>query len=349
MKKLRDHISVDIGSEVAIGQVIKTLSVKRLVNAVKISASFIISMLFKKAIVWGIPPIVNVEPTNLCNLKCPLCTTGSGDMQRPRGKMNFELYRTFVDQVADRAIYMTLYHQGEPYLLKDFNRFVRYAKDQGMYVNTSTNAHFFDKESAGDVVASGLDSMIISLDGVTQESYSRYRVGGSLQTVLDGIRSLVAAKKQAGSKTPYLFLQFLVMKHNEAEIAAVKILADQLGVDRLLIKTIQVMTAGEARQWLPENDKYRRYNLANSRLSVKRGTGACPRLWLTTLVDWDGPVVPCCFDKNGQYVMGHIEKGDQFTKIWRSPKYMAFRDRMLKHRNSIDICRNCNYGIGIFT
>ncbi|MBN2000406.1 radical SAM protein, partial [candidate division KSB1 bacterium] len=261
MKSFVERISLDIGSEVAIGQVIKALSFKRVLNAVKILASFLFSIILKKAIVWGYPPIVNVEPTNLCNLKCPLCTTGSGDMQRPRGKMNFEIYRRFVDQVADKTIYMTLYHQGEPYLLKDFNRFVRYAKDKGMYVNTSTNAHFFEKKSAREVVDSGLDSMIISLDGVTQDSYSRYRVGGSLETVLNGIRRLVDAKKQHNSKTPYLFLQFLVMKHNESEIPAVKKLAKELGVDRLLIKTIQVMTVEEAHEWLPEEKKYRRYDL----------------------------------------------------------------------------------------
>jgi radical SAM protein with 4Fe4S-binding SPASM domain len=215
-------------------------------------------------------------------------------------------------------------------------------------VTTSTNAHFFSPETAEQVVQSRLDSMIISLDGVTQESYAKYRVRGRLDAVLDGIRNLVAAKKQLGSRTPYLFLQFLVMKHNEGEIPQVKRLAGELGVDRLLIKTIQVMTAPEAEEWLPTDEKYRRYEVESGRLQVKQGKGVCPRVWMTTLMDWDGQIVPCCFDKNGEHAFGVLDHQHSFAEIWKNADYQEFRRRMLKDRNSIDICRNCNYGIGLF-
>jgi radical SAM protein with 4Fe4S-binding SPASM domain len=334
--------------EVALSQVLKSLTLKRVLNVVKISVSFLLSILFRREFVWGLPPILNVEPTNICNLKCPLCTTGCGQMERPPGRMNFDLFKKIVDEVADRIVYITLYHQGEPYLVKDFNRFVVYAKKQGVYVNTSTNAHFFTAENARNVVQSGLDSVIISLDGVTQETYEHYRTGGSLEKVLQGIRNLVAAKDELGSRTPYLFLQFLVMRHNEHEIPAIRRLARELRVDRLLIKTIQVNTHEEAREWLPHDERYRRYRVDQDGLRVKRGKGSCPRVWFTSLVDWDGQVVPCCFDKNGEYAMGDLNKGDTFERIWRSAKYSAFRKRMLKKRDSIDICQNCNYGIGLF-
>jgi len=337
-----------LGKEVAIIQVLKALTLKRIWNAAINTASFIVSGITKKNVVWGCPSIVNIEPTNICNLRCPLCVTGSMQMKRPYGRMELSHFQKFVDQVADKIIYITLYHQGEPYLNKHFNDMVAYAKSKGVYVATSTNAHFFTPELSEKIVDSKLDSMIISLDGVTQQSYARYRVLGQLDTVLDGIRNLVQAKRAAKSKTPYLFLQFLVMKHNEHEIPKVKKLARELGVDRLLIKTTQVMTLEEAKEWLPQDEKYRRYALTENEFKAKQGQGLCPRVWMTTLVDWDGQVVPCCFDKNGDHAMGNLDAEEDFGSIWKNGRYNDFRKKMLQDRNSIDICSNCNYGIGLF-
>ncbi|MBN1465269.1 radical SAM protein [candidate division KSB1 bacterium] len=348
MKKLWDKIGPGVAREVAINRVLASLTARRVWNAFVNALSFVISAVTHKTVVWGYPPIVNIEPTNMCNLRCPLCVTGSGMMKRPPGRLDVSQFRQVVDQVADKIIYLTLYHQGEPYLHSQFNDMVAYAKSKGLYVTTSTNGHFFTPEMADRVVQSKLDSMIISLDGATQETYAHYRVRGQLDTVLQGIRNLVDAKKRAATQVPYLFLQFLVMKQNEHELAAVKQLARELGVDRLLIKTAQVLTLDEAKAWLPLNEKYRRYQLTKDAFEVKRGRGACPRLWMTTLIDWDGQIVPCCFDKNGDYAMGRLASGERFAEIWKDKKYNNFRRRMLRDRNSIEMCRNCNYGVGLF-
>lgn len=338
-----------IAKEISVRQVLKALSWLRVWNALINTLSFIISVLIRRPVVWGLPPIVNIEPTNICNLKCPLCITGSGQMNRTRGKMSFDDYMTFINAVADRVIYITLYHQGEPYLHPRFNEMVAFAKKKHLYVTTSTNAHYFETdEQAESVVKSGLDSMIISLDGVTQQSYAHYRRGGNLDIVLDGIRKLVNAKQKLDSKTPYLFAQFLVMKHNESEINDIKKLAAELKVDRLLIKTAQIMTFQQAEQWLPENHTYCRYDLNENDILVKQGRGACPRLWMTTLMDWDGTIVPCCFDKNADYAMGHFTDAATFKTVWMSEPYDKFRRQILKNRDVIAICRNCNYGIGLF-
>lgn len=341
--------SPGVGKEISIRQVLKSLTGRRIWNALINSVSFVVSVILRRPVVWGLPPIVNIEPTNICNLKCPLCITGSGQMKRPRGKMDYKDFQIFINTVADRVIYITLYHQGEPYIHPQFNDMVALAKSKNLYVSTSTNGHYFrTREAAEQAIRSGLDSMIISLDGVTQESYEHYRRGGNLQEVLDGIKRLVDAKQKLHSKTPYLFVQFLVMKHNENQINDIKKVAKQLGVDRLLIKTIQVMTFEEAVEWLPENGKYSRYDLSEEDIQVKQGKGACPRLWLTTLIDWDGTIVPCCFDKNADYAMGHFADAETFRNVWISEKYSQFRRQILKDRNAIDICRNCNYGIGLF-
>jgi len=343
------RLSLGVGKEVSIRQLLKALTFKRIWNAVKVLASFVWSALCKKTWVWGVPPIVTIEPTNICNLRCPLCVTGNGSMERPYGRMDFDTYKRLIDELGDRIMYIVLYQQGEPYLNRQFHDFVSYARRRKIYVTTSSNAHYFDRQTAEATVRSGLDTIIVSVDGATQETYAHYRVGGSLDKVKAGIQTLVAAKKRMHSKTPYIYLQFLLMKHNEHELPAMKRLARELGVDRFLMKNIQVETLQEAHEWLPREESFRRYRLTENDFTVKRGgKGVCIRPWLTTLVNWDGTVVPCCFDKHGHHVVGDMRQPAGFTQIWNSEKYTEFRQHMVSNRDAIDICRNCNQGLGLF-
>jgi radical SAM protein with 4Fe4S-binding SPASM domain len=298
---------------------------------------------------WGIPPVITVEPTNYCNLKCPLCVTGNGSMERAGGRMSFDTFRRLIDDIGDEIWYVILYHQGEPYLNKAFLQCVEYAKSKGLYTETSTNGHYLNRENAELTVKSGLDATIVSVDGTTQESYEHYRVNGKLDKVISGIQNLVAAKRSLGSKTPYVLLQFLVMKHNEHEIPQIEAMAQELGVDRLLKKNIQVESHQQALEWLPSQEKHQRYSIGESDIEVRRnGKGVCPRPWLSSLMNWDGSVVPCCFDKNGAHAMGDIWQADEFSHLWNTSEYQDFRTNMLRNRDKIDICRNCNQGFGIW-
>ena len=336
------------GKEVSWRQLLKALTWRRAWNALQASASFLVSAITKRHFAWGLPPVLTIEPTNICNLRCPLCVTGNGSMERPYGRMDLETYKKVIDETGGRVWYLVFFNQGEPYLHREFHEFVAYAKRRGIYVTTSTNAHYFDAGNAEEAVRSGIDTLIVSVDGATQETYAHYRVGGSLEKVKQGIRNLVAAKKRLRRKTPYIYMQFLVMRHNEFEIPAMRRLARELAVDKLLIKNIQVETLAEAREWLPGAERYRRYALSENDFVVKRGgRGVCLRPWLTTMVNWDGTVVPCCFDKNGHHTTGDLRR-QNFTGIWNAGAYSHFRQNMLTRRETIDICKNCNQGIGLF-
>ncbi len=338
-----------ISNELLVRNLIRSLNARRLKNLFLTGSSFLLSALSGKTILWGKPAILTIEPTNLCNLHCPLCITGSGQLRRSQGRMSLETFRKILHILGDDIFFLLLYHQGEPYLNPDFLEMVRLAKQKNIYCTTSTNGHYFDEATIRKTIESGLDSMIVSLDGVTQESYARYRVNGKLQNVLQGTKRFMEIKREMHSKTPLIALQFLVMKHNEHEIPAVRKLAKELGVDRLLIKTIEVHSVQEARQWLPQNKKYRRYHFDGQNLVVKNAEKkSCPRPWLSTLINWDGGLVPCCFDKNGDYQMGNILNTGQFDEIWFGEKFQAFRTRLNTDRKSIDMCRNCNQGLGSF-
>ena len=336
-------------NELRLSGLLRSLTPRRVSNILKTSASFLLSAVLGKPIVWGLPPVLTIEPTNQCNLHCPLCTTGSGEMERPAGKMSLETYQKIIKHLGKDIFFMLIYHQGEPYINKKFFEFVEIAKQNNIYVTTSTNGHYFTDLNIKKTLDSGLDSMIISLDGITQESYEKYRVGGELDRVLDGTARLMTEKKRRKLRSPNVALQFLVMKHNEHEIQEVKKIADKLGVDQLLIKNIEVRSITEAREWLPNDNKFRRYDYDGDKYIVKgNDKSSCTRPWLSTLINWDGTFVPCCFDKNGEYPMGDIHKLDEINHLWTSDSLMDFRTRLLQNRKSIDICRNCNQGFGSF-
>lgn len=329
--------------------IVKALTLKRLGNVLLAGSSYLFSALSKKNVIWGKPFILTVEPTNICNLRCPLCVTGNGQMQRAGGMMDLERFQRIIADSHETLIYLLLYQQGEPFLNRDFLSFVRYAKSKKIFVTTSTNAHYFSPAVARETVASGLDSLIISLDGVDQKTYETYRVGGQVEKVIQGIRNLVQEKKRQKRRTPYLYLQFIVMRHNEHQTDRARQLAAELGVDGFLLKTVQVETAAEAESWLPENDALRRYTLGDGNLKLRRqGKGPCPRPWTSTLINWNGTVVPCCFDKNASFELGRLSANDDISTIWNSSNYARFRKTMLRDRQSIGICANCTQGVRFY-
>lgn len=326
---------------------------KRLWNFAQVVGSMGVSWVVRRPVVWGRPFMLMVEPTNFCNLKCPMCPSGNGEMTRPRGKMELDDFKRLVDQVHQHVFMMMLWNQGEPYINRCFNEMVRYARDHRIFTFTSTNGHFIrTAEEAVQIVESGLDEIIFSLDGVEQETYEKYRVGGKLERVLAGIRLLVSAKKEQASSTPLINLQFIVMKHNESEIARAEELARELGADKFLVKTVQIYHPEEADNFLPIADDYRRYeNGGKDGLQVKgQPVRGCKVLWYASMVNWNGAVAPCCFDKDVDFEMGQAFAGGLFADIWRGKEYMDFRRRILDDRRSVEMCTNCSEGYrGMFS
>lgn len=323
---------------------LSNLSIIRLVNLSKLILSYSYSRFSKNSNIWGLPYAIAFEPTTACNLKCPECPSGLRKFTRPIGNAEYQLFENTINQTDKHAFYLTLYFQGEPLINPDFYKMVRKAKQNKFYVATSSNAHFFTKENAIKTIKSGLDKLIISLDGLTQETYSKYRIEGKLEKVLNGIENLVRAKKELHSATPYIILQFLAFSHNEHEIKAVKKLKNQMGVDAIKIKSAQFYEP-DSSELIPKNEDLTRYIKSDSGSYVIKNkiVNRCWRLWSSPVITQDGQVLPCCFDKDAEHSLGKLN-GDSFASIWKNKKYTNFRKQVFSERSKIDICRNCSEG-----
>lgn len=295
----------------------------------------------------GMPMSISVEPTTSCNLRCPECPSGLRAFTRPTGMLQQEKFKHLINQLAPNLLNLTFYFQGEPYLNPDFLDMVSYANQKKVYTSTSTNAHYLTDENAKKTIESGLDRIIISIDGTDQATYENYRIGGKLEEVIAGTKRLVKAKKEAKSRHPHIVFQFLVVKPNEHQIEEVQNLAKEIGVDEVALKSAQIYDYENGSPLIPENEKYARYVKKGDKYIMKgKQENSCWKMWHSCVFTWDGDVVPCCFDKDATHVLGNWD--NNFKEVWRGPKYNNLRQALLKSRSSIEICKNCTEGTKVW-
>ena len=292
---------------------------------------------------------ISIEPTTACNLRCPECPSGLRAFSRATGNLKKDFFTNIIDQLYNNLFYLIFYFQGEPYINPEFLNMVQYANKKGIYTITSTNAHFLNDENSKKTIESGLNRLIISVDGTTQEVYESYRKEGSFEKVVEGARNIVKWKKELKSTTPHIIFQFLVVKPNEHQMEQVKILAHEIGVDEVKYKTAQIYDYENGNELIPTIDKYSRYkrNTDGTYRIKNKLLNHCWKLWHACVITWDGIVVPCCFDKDAKYRLGDL-KMENFSDIWQSKKYVNFRKQLIKGRNHIDICTNCTEGCKVW-
>jgi radical SAM protein with 4Fe4S-binding SPASM domain len=329
---------------------ISKLSFTRVWNGIKVLSSFYLTQLLNKPVQWGLPVSISFEPTTSCNLRCPECPSGLRAFSRPTGMLEDSFFTKTIDEIHQHILYLIFYFQGEPYLNPDFLNMVKYAASKNIYTATSTNAHYLTDENAKKTVESGLDRLIISIDGTTQETYQQYRVGGKLEKVIEGTKNIIKWKKELNSKKPFVFFQFLVVKHNEHQIEDIKKLAKEIGVDEVRFKTAQVYDyENDPNQLIPSINKFSRYikNSDGTYQPKNKLANKCWKLWHANVITWDGLVVPCCFDKDATHQLGNL-KNQSFKAVWQNDNYKQFRTEIMKSRKNIDICSNCSEGNSVW-
>jgi radical SAM protein with 4Fe4S-binding SPASM domain len=283
-----------------------------------------------------------IEPTNICNLACPTCPTGKGKIA-PKPQMSVERFGQVVDALVPRLVTLALWNYGEPLLHRDLPAIIARAKAAGVrVVKVSSNAHFLNGERGSRLLASGLDVLILCVDGASEETYAVFRKGGDFASVARQVAWICAEKKRLGLARPHIDLQFIVMRHNEHELDEIRRLSQEWGIDHLRIKTVGA-----------EDDATRHLVPTSKLLSRYREDGQhnashpfCTMAWDHTVVNVDGSVTPCCYlrpDMGDQYVMGNVFE-TPFEQIWHGERYRAFRTAMLGGRQNMPVCNKCRGG-----
>lgn len=325
----------------------KYLTLKRFLNVFKILFSFALSRITRKAIVWGMPISYSIEPTNHCNLKCPECPSGLGILTRPLGLLRLEDFKRLVDEIKSTGFYVQLFFQGEPYINKHLLEMINYAQTNKVYISVSTNGHFINDENIDTILENAPDKLIYSVDGLDEKSYQNYRIGGTFKQADNGLRNLIKRKTELELKNPFIEFQFIVMKQNEHQLDDVIKYGKEVGVDKVVFKTMQISSYENAIKFLPENSKYKRYKVENGSYRIKNKLkDHCFALWRTSVITWDGKVVPCCFDKDAVFEIGKLN-GRNFNEVWKSAEYNNFRNKILSNRKSVDMCINCTEGLKV--
>ena len=312
-------------------------------NALKAMLFYTLSRVLKKAIIKHQPFAISIEPTSICNLKCPECPTGTNTLKRPRGKISLTEYQNILNQLPKELTYLNLYIQGEPTMHPDFPEMIKLAKQKKLYTSTSTNGHFITPNLAHKIVQAGLTRIIFSIDGTTQDSYDKYRTGGQLSKAINGFINIAEAKVNLQKHYPIVIFQFLVFEHNEHQLKAAKKMASELSANKIEFKTSQFNNYKHTNVAPPTLNKFRRYEDSYQLKLKGKLHNACWRQWHSTVITWDGKVAPCCYDKDADYELGNIQS-NTFPKIWKSDNNQRFKSVILSHKNSISICQNCPEG-----
>lgn len=323
-------------------RVFKCLTWRRALNFLRAASCHCLALFGIAPDVRHKPVFLSVEPANTCNLRCPQCAIGNGMTQPKPGMMTEEMLQKILDETGDTLLEMTFFFQGEPLINKNLPQLIGMAHQCGIYTLCSTNAQLLTERRADELVRSGLDRLIISMDGHIQESYGQYRVGGDVQRVYDALRFVSEAKKRLGSRTPEVELQCLLLRSTEDSIAFLQSNYRDMGADTLTLKTAQFYDYEHGDPLMPTDERMSRY--ARQKDGTYRLKGRlwrhCWRMVAGAVIDANGSVRPCCFDKMPQHAYGNIAE-HTLLECWWGQRAQAFRKAVMAHRENIDICQNC--------
>jgi MoaA/NifB/PqqE/SkfB family radical SAM enzyme len=330
----------------------------------------------------SMPFMLSLDPSSVCNLHCPLCPTGTDCGLREKTLMSFDIYKKVIDELGPFIFFMDLFNWGEPLCNKSLPEMIHYAKRHHMYIRVCTNfSLYLPHDFIRSLVEIPLDEIVISLDGTSQDSNERYRVGSQFDKIIKNIETLVAAKQKANSRFPWITWQFLVFRHNEREINDAKRIARKIGINQLRFEAPYIDIAQDQfKDWPSTITRYNKYSEGindtccnknvspNASIDVTVDTlvqnnieekalneqyrklldlrkpvkQGCDWLWMASSINSNGNVSPCCALYEEKHDFGTI-CDTSFRQVWNDTKYRAARSLFSKgHINGEWVfCANC--------
>ncbi len=300
------------------------------------------SLISRSAYIAGRPMNISIEPVNICNLRCPVCETGNGQLGRVKEQMSLGEFKTILGKVSKNTNTLMFYFMGEPFLNREAYQMIRAAKDAGIpWVTTCTNGDLVDPQQ---LVLSGLNEVSFQIGGMSSETHRIYRVNGNFDRVLSKLKETLRLRREDGVKMR-IACGFVVMRHNEHEVNLFQKTMDEIGVDEAVIIDPCVRTIEQGQVMLPSDRKHWIYDPAAFEQGILRPqivpNNSCPWIYYSLVVMVNGDVVACCRDPKGKFVMGNLLKQD-LPDIWNGKRFVDFRKRILKDQASVSICKLCS-------
>lgn len=302
----------------------------------------------------SLPYVMTIDPTNVCQLRCPGCMTGLFNEgrkkkvknlqgMRPPARLTPAVFDSIYDECGDTLFYCHFYNWGEPLFNEHLPYFIRSASERGIFTKMDTNLSLkCSDQKLEKLLTSGLDQLAVSIDGFSQETYEKYRVNGNFGLVLGNLKRLVALRDRLGAVTRICW-NFLFFSFNEHEAAAISEFCDQHGID--FVPKDAVFTFKMPADWKPTHvregkpNPYRRnrpLELSSADWTTPAGVlplyvgkpqgRSCGWHYSYTVVNADGGVHPCCGLYNPALDFGHVtaEPGS-FGRIWNGANFQAVR------------------------
>jgi len=307
-----------------------------------------LSLIRRSDRIVGRPMHITIEPTNICNAKCPVCETGAGILERKNAMLSFEDFKVIVDKVHEHTNTLMYYFMGEPFLNKQWVKQVKYAKDMGIpFISTCTNGDV--KGIPQGIIDSGIDWVSFQMGGTTQETHEIYRVDTSLENARQNIIDTISLKQKHNKENLTIEAGFILMKHNEHQVEEFQDWCKEVGVDSVNVIDPCVRTIEQGNVYLPTNEGnwiYDKKKFEEGRLQRKIiPKNDCPWIYYSMNVMCNGDVVPCCHDPHAKHVMGNLLE-QELEEIWNGDSFQSFRNRINNDQRHVDICRLCSgYGV----
>jgi radical SAM protein with 4Fe4S-binding SPASM domain len=320
-----------------------------------------------------LPVCLYLETTNRCNLLCTTCPRTYAELEPP-ADMSWELFTSIVDQVPDLAR-AVLHGVGEPMLVKDLPRMVRYLKDRGVYVLFNTNGTVLNARNGRALIEAGLDELRVSLDASNRASFLAVRGADFFDRILRNVRAFREMQEREGHAKPRVSAWLTGLKETLPELPAFVRVAAEIGVKEVYLQRLVFFEEGAIGKARPDQALYERLSgeeagfieeataLAHTLgmtfsasgaasepgMSLKRADDGspwslCRRPWTVMYFTANGRALPCCIAPFSQRGYEHYTLGDAtretLREIWNSDSYQDFR-RALHSDAPSQACASC--------
>jgi radical SAM protein with 4Fe4S-binding SPASM domain len=318
------------------------MPLKKRLNLLKSGANLI----YRKLHPWGWPLHMHVELTNYCNLRCKVCPTGIETLKRKPAALDPAILERIIREAGPYLLTLSLWGWGEPLLHPRLSEILRLVHGRGIITFLSTNGqNLDDPEVLKALIEYPPTYLIVAIDGMTDETYSAYRVGAKLAPALAGVNRLAQMKRERGQQFPILHHRYIVMKHNEHELPLLKQFAMDNHFDICTIRTLSIIDfqndAGY-RELVPENSRFSAYEYENN-VRVSRRDFICEKAFIFPAVFADGTLVDCDQDFNASQAYGNLVNSPSFSALWQSKKAAKIRKTIRDDMDSFSHCKNCPF------